>query len=244
MSRWNLCGCCLWSCHWGSLKRAWTHLWILPSGVYNTFIRYPKSVHFSRLNSPNSLRLSSYLRCFSPLIIIVILCCALSSMCMPLLCWVPRRGHNTPGMASPVLNKRKRRNTQPPTEGTAFLKKPKMPFSLPSEKGVMLAQVELYAHKNHMFLSVKWFPTGWPLEYIGTWHCFYVQNFAFLLVELHKIPFGTYLVSLVILISPFSCLLFFYYFKSYMKAKDKNKQRVEGIYNLSYIRRKLDSEQC
>lgn len=40
-----------------------------------------------RLESPSSLSLSSYMRWSSPFIILVSLCCALSSMCIPLFYW-------------------------------------------------------------------------------------------------------------------------------------------------------------
>jgi len=47
--------------------------------------KIPPSLLFSRLNSPRSLSLSSYVRCSSPLIIFVVLCWTLSSMSMPVL---------------------------------------------------------------------------------------------------------------------------------------------------------------
>jgi len=52
-------------------------------------VRSPRSLLFSRLSSPNSLRLSSYRRCFRPLFIFMTLPWTRSSRSIAFLCWRP-----------------------------------------------------------------------------------------------------------------------------------------------------------
>lgn len=60
------------------------HKWPDPFKFLCRLIRFPLSLLFFRLTSPSSLSLSSYIICFSPLIIFVTPCCTLSSISMVL----------------------------------------------------------------------------------------------------------------------------------------------------------------
>ena len=98
-----VCASCLFSQHWAPQTRFWLYpLCILPSGIYrhgyrlNTFLQ---AEHFS-------IKLSSQERCSSPFII---LCPYVQpfSVCACLSCTRgPRTGHSTPGVASPMQNRR------------------------------------------------------------------------------------------------------------------------------------------
>lgn len=66
------CACCLLSCHWSPLSRAWVHLLYTPLSAIYTHRSDPPSAFF-RLNTPSSLSLSPYIRHSSPLIVFVAL---------------------------------------------------------------------------------------------------------------------------------------------------------------------------
>ena len=75
-----VCAHCLLSNHWALLKTAWTHsLHTHPLDICKESVRSLLNLHFSRLNSPKSISLSSSGRCSGPLITISALCQTLSS---------------------------------------------------------------------------------------------------------------------------------------------------------------------
>lgn len=83
----SICAHCFWFCHWALLKSIQLcSLYAFSSGIYK--LNYIcLSLFFSRLNSTNSLSLSSYVKCSCPSVISVALHWALSSSFISLLYW-------------------------------------------------------------------------------------------------------------------------------------------------------------
>lgn len=83
----SICAHRFWFCHWAPLKsiQIWL-LYTLSSGIYKLH-DICLSLLFSRLNSTNSLSLSSYMNCSCPSVISVALHWVLSSSFISLLYW-------------------------------------------------------------------------------------------------------------------------------------------------------------
>lgn len=94
---------CLWFCHWAPVKTAWLCPLCAHSQVFIHIDQISLNLPFSRLRSPNSLRLSSWDRYSSPIIIFMAPSWTLSSLtCNE----QPRTEHSTPGVVSSVLRGR------------------------------------------------------------------------------------------------------------------------------------------
>lgn len=91
-SRVSVCVCCFFPCHWAALRGAWLCLLYSSLQVFIDTDKIPLSFLFSRISTPSSLSLPLYVRCFSPLPILVVFLWTLSSSSIFPLCWDPRTG--------------------------------------------------------------------------------------------------------------------------------------------------------
>ena len=162
------CACRLLLCQWELLRKVFFHLVYIPNQVIIHMDEIPLTLFFSRVKS--QLSLSLYVKCFSPLVISVVLCWSCSHMSVFRLYWEPQTWAWHSDMSHKCWAEEKDHLSWP--VGNVLPNAAHQAVGLLGHQGTLLADVKLVHQQPQSPFLQNSFPEDWPLVHPGAWGLF------------------------------------------------------------------------